>query len=202
MPNIGIIILAAGKSQRLGSPKQLLKIAEKSLIQHIAGIAESSNYTPIVTVLGSDFELIKKEIENFSVSTVYNPNWEKGMGTSISKGVEEIQKRDPNLNAVIILLVDQPLLKVSLLNDLVKIYKHANKKIIASKYDKTVGVPALFDKTTFEALVSLDGKKGAKKVIQNFNEKEQVAFIDFPEGRFDLDTPSDYERFLDKFGEK
>lgn len=202
MPEIGIIILAAGRSQRMGRPKQLLKIGEISLIQHVVNIALNTTYAPIVVVLGSNFELIKKEITDFEVAPIFNPNWENGMGTSVAAGVEAIQKLNPKLKAVIILLVDQPLLQPKLLNDLENLYKVSNKKIVASKYNKTFGVPAIFDQSVFEVLKSLDGNKGAKKVIQQFIEKDEVAFVDFREGGFDLDTQKDYERFLDNFNKK
>jgi molybdenum cofactor cytidylyltransferase len=202
MSDIGIIILAAGKSQRMGASKQLLKIGKNSLIQHVVKIAVASDYAPIVVVLGSNFEKIKKEITDFEVFPVFNNNWEKGMGTSIAKGIQEIQNLHPGLRAVIILLVDQPLLQPNLLNKLVNLYKETGKEIVASKYDKTIGVPALFDRSIFQELESLGENIGAKKLIHKFMEKEKAAFVNFPEGRFDLDTPEDYQRFLKDFGEK
>jgi len=202
MPDIGIIILAAGQSQRMGKPKQLLNIGENSLIQHVVKIAESTSYTPIVVVLGSHFEWIKKEIKEFEVTPVLNENWKKGMGTSVSRGIIEMQKLNSNLKAVFILLVDQPLISLNLLNNFEKLYLQTGKKIIAAKYDKTFGVPALFDKTTFEELKSLSGEKGAKKIIQKFIEKEEVVYVDFPKGQLDLDTKADYDRFIKDFDGK
>ncbi len=202
MSDIGIIILAAGQSQRMGQPKQLLKIGEDSLIQHIVKVAGNTAYAPIVVVLGSNFEMIKKEITAYQVLPVYNPDWENGMGTSISTGIRAIRKLNPNIRAVIILLVDQPLLKPNLLHDLETLYHQTTKKIIASKYNETIGVPALFDQSVFQELESLEGNTGAKKIIQKFVEKEEVAFVDFPEGRFDLDTQSDYKQFLKGFNKE
>ena len=137
MHNFGIIVLAAGKSQRMGSPKQLLRIGENTLVQHILKIIESTTYTPKVVVLGNEFEKIKEEIKDFDVIPVLNPEFEKGMGTSISRGISEIQKLAPNLKAVFILLVDQPFLQVNILKQIENIFLRKGKKIVASKYGDT-----------------------------------------------------------------
>ena len=202
MHNFGIIVLAAGKSQRMGSPKQLLRIGENSLVQHILKIIESTTYTPKVVVLGNEFEKIKEEIKDFDVIPVLNPEFEKGMGTSISRGISEIQKLAPNLKAVFILLVDQPFLQVNILKQIENIFLRKGKKIVASKYGDTFGVPALFDWSTFKDLENVDGEKGAKKLIFSYLDKGEVDLVVFPEGKFDLDTPEDYERFLKKHHKK
>lgn len=196
MHDIGIVVLAAGKSQRMGRPKQLLKIGEKSLIQHVIQIVESTPYAPTVVVLGNEFEKIKKEIDGFDVIPVLNPDFEKGMGTSISKGIFEIQKRAPNLKAVFILLVDQPFLNANVLYQIEMLFQKDTKKIVASKYGETFGAPALFDQSMFKELESTGGEKGAKKLINKYLESGEAVFVDFPEGRFDLDTPEDYEQWL------
>ena len=199
MHDIGIIVLAAGKSQRMGRPKQLLRIGENSLIQHILGIIKPSKFSPKIIVLGNQFEKIKEEIKDFDVIPVFNPDFEKGMGTSISKGIVEIQKRVPSLKAVFILLVDQPFLTLNTLLQIEKSFDQENKKVIASKYGESFGVPALFDKSTFEDLKLLSGEKGAKKLIVKYLDEGEVVFVSFPEGKFDLDTPEDYQRYLENY---
>ncbi len=200
MPEIGVIILAAGASRRMGRPKQLLKIGENSLIQYVVKIVKkTSAFAPVIVVLGSDFEKVKNELSTFEVFPVLNQNWEKGIGTSIATGIKEIQKLNPEIQAVIILLADQPKVEASLLAKIVKLYQQTGKKIIASKYAKTIGVPTLIDQSIFQELESLTGDKGAKKIIQQFADKNEVAFIDFPGGKLDLDTLSDYDRFLKDF---
>ena len=202
MPNIGIVILAAGLSERMGSPKQLLKIGDQSLIQHVVKIATSSSFDPIVVVLGNEHEKVGKEITDFDVATVFNHNFKKGMGTSVAKGVEEIQKLESKLDGIIILLVDQPFVDDKILIELEKKYRTSGKKIIASKYRNALGVPTFFDKSTFSELESLSGKKGAKMIIQKYLEIDQVDYVDFPKGAIDLDLPTDYQQFIANLGKR
>lgn len=202
MSDIGIIILAAGRSRRMGQSKQLLKIGKNTLIRHIIKIAESTDCAPIVAVLGNDFDRIKKEIATTQALPVFNEDWENGIGASISKGISEIQKLHPHLSAAIILLVDQPLVTANLLNQFIDIFKQTSPKIVVSKYAETYGVPALFSHSLFAKLSELKENQGAKKLIQKHLKEESIAFVDFPEGRFDLDTQSDYQHFLEEFGGK
>src|SRR6185503_16376101 len=100
MPSIGLIILAAGASTRLGKPKQLLRYGGKSLLFHAAQTAIASVCKPVVIVLGAYAELLKQEVQDLPVQVLENPHWQEGMGTSISTGIKAINISD-NLEAVV-----------------------------------------------------------------------------------------------------
>lgn len=190
----GIILLAAGASSRLGKPKQLLLYKNKVLLQHGVDTAINTGTNTIILVLGANAQLLQTEIQHKEVSVVINNNWEEGMAASIRCGLNKLLVINPSINAVIIMVCDQPFVTEKLLEELQSIYLQTHQPIIASRYQNILGTPALFDKTIFEALLELKGDTGAKKIL---NENPQwVSVVDFPEGIIDIDTEADYEKLL------
>ena len=191
-PTIGAVILAAGASTRMGTPKQLLYFKGRSLLRHIVDVAIAQECEPIVVVLGAHAEQIRYQVSQLPVMVVENQDWDLGMGASIRVGVNAVNNLTKNLEAVILLLCDQPFVCSHVLNQLVEIYHTTHKPIIASEYAQTLGVPALFSRELFSELMNLDAEKGAKQVIQKY--KHLVFSVPFEAGAIDVDTPQDYER--------
>lgn len=190
--SIGLIILAAGASTRMGTPKQLLFYKGCSFIRHITEVAIISVCQPIVVVLGANAERIKPEINQFPVQIVENSQWEKGMSASIRVGLEALLTVNLNLEAVAIALCDQPFVSSQTLNQLIEAYHFTGKPIIACEYAGTLGVPALFNRTLFSELMALKSTEGAKKLINKHI--HEVLSVPCPEAAIDIDTPSDYEQ--------
>ncbi|HWA33143.1 MAG TPA: nucleotidyltransferase family protein [Cyclobacteriaceae bacterium] len=192
--NIGIIVLAAGASKRMGQSKQLLKVGDATLLQHSVQLALSTGMKPVIVVLGSNEKMHREALKKIPVGIVVNKDWASGMGSSLKSGLSEIEKSE-KADAVIVMVCDQPLLSRDHLNALKEQYISTHKRIIASYYAGTAGVPALFDRSLFADIHSLSNDEGAKKIIlQHPNETVGVVF---PEGSVDLDTPEDYKKFTD-----
>lgn len=191
MSNIGIIILAAGASTRLGHPKQLLTYQGKSLIRHTAQVAINSQCRPIVVVLGAYAASIEPYLTNLDIHITYNQHWSTGMASSIRCGINAIQTINPDIEAVVLMLCDQPFVCLNLVNQLVAGYQTTNCTIVASQYAGILGVPALFHKTLFSELCLLQGDIGARKTIRQHY--SQCLSIPFSQGVVDIDTLEDYE---------
>ena len=190
----GIILLAAGASSRLGKPKQLLTYNDKTLLQHSLQIAIATEIQSIVIVLGANSDLLSESLENQKIRTVINEGWSEGMASSIRCGMEALLNTAPALDGVIIMVCDQPFVTSKLLTDLVEKHQLTGKPIIASKYNSTLGTPALFDTTIFALLRLLKGDSGAKKMMQA--NPDWVESVDFPLGEFDIDTNGDYDLLM------
>ena len=186
---ISILILAAGNSSRLGSPKQLIEFEGQTLIERITETALSIS-EEVLIVLGGNSELILPKLERFNnvISTIYNPDWKEGMGTSIRIGVEKLAE---NSDLIIILLADQPFISKVLLQNMLQSYAKTQNPIVSCIYSNTLGVPILFDKSVFFELLKLNGDKGAKSFLHLY--KNRISTIDFPEGIVDIDTLEDVE---------
>ena len=187
---LSILILAAGNSSRLGYPKQLIEFEGKTLIERITETAlmVSDN---ILIILGGNSELIISKLERFNdtISTIFNPDWQQGMGTSIRIGTEKLAEKS---DAILILLSDQPFISTVLLQNMIQIFEKSPNPIISCTYNQQLGVPMLFDKSVFPELMKLSRDKGAKSFLHLY--KNTISTIDFPEGIIDVDTFEDVEK--------
>jgi molybdenum cofactor cytidylyltransferase len=195
IPTVGLVILAAGASTRLGTPKQLLRYGGQSLLFHAAQAAVASVCQPVVIVLGADAPRFKPEVADLPVQVVENLNWIEGMGASIRTGINTFSDQ---VDAAVLMLCDQPFVSVEVINNLVKSYCLTNHSIVASEYGGTWGVPALFSRALFEELLMLKGDEGAKRVISKY--RSDVYGVAFAGGAMDIDTTLDYQEFLAMVG--
>ena len=191
--DIGIILLAAGASSRMGQSKQLMKVKGVSLLVHSISVAVESGMHPVVVVLGANEEEHRKALEYLTVHIATNHRWENGIGGSLKAGLTYLLQKKPKINAVTVMVCDQPLLTCEHLKKIRENYLQSGKPIVASQYSGTLGVPVLFHKTLFSEILALSDDHGAKKIIQQHPNDTQA--IDFPAGSIDLDTPDDYRNF-------
>lgn len=192
----GIIILAAGNSSRLGQPKQLLDYKGTSLLNRISQEAVFFAGEAVVVVTGSKREAVEESIANHTVLTCHNPNWKDGMASSIKTGLRQLLLVYPQLRSCIITVCDQPHLDAEVFRKLALAQQQTGKGIAASRYAETEGVPVLFGRQYFDALLHLDGQEGARKLLTKF--KDDVALVPFEKGAVDIDTIEDYNNLNNK----
>jgi molybdenum cofactor cytidylyltransferase len=178
----------------MGTPKQLLPIQGRSLLRHLAEISIASLCNPVIVVLGASVYQTRAEVEDLPLQIIENQHWQAGMGTSISTGLAALLEQEPALNAVLILVCDQPFVSTALIDRLVAAHQSAHHQIVATSYLETVGVPALFGDRYFSELLRLNSDAGARQIIQQH--LHQTHTIAFPKGAIDLDTPEQYQAFL------
>ena len=188
---IGVIILAAGFSSRLGYAKQLVEFKGKSLLQHAIDVSDLLDFDSKVVVLGARFEKILDKIDAKDFEIVINEHWEEGMSTSIRAGVSRSQKSNNDLKYLLILLSDQPFVSREKIEELIRIQLESKSPAIFSEYAGNVGVPAIFSAEVFAYLKTLKGDQGAKKLIND--KKFDFETVKFEEGNFDVDTTEDIE---------
>ena len=189
MTQFGMVILAAGNSSRMGSPKQLLDYGGKPLLRHAADVAlRSLCWGNVIVVLGSRAEELRPALANLPVTILENRRWEEGMGTSIHTGVEHAQAS--GLDGVILALADQPLVTPDSLDRLIHTHLETGQPIVAAQYAGTVGVPVFFSREFFPKLLALKPQQGCKGVI--LAHPEHAFHLDCPEAEIDIDTPQDY----------
>jgi len=186
------VILAAGGSSRFGQPKQLIRFREKSLVRRIIDAACGAGCSPVVVVIGSEDEKLQRELDGTGVVTVQNQQWQRGIGSSIRCGIQGLVNSSPDIEASLLLICDQPAVDTRVIQRLIALRETTGKTIVASSYANTLGVPALFDRSIFEELLSLGDTAGAKSTI--LRNRERVASLSFPQAEIDIDTWEDLEK--------
>ncbi|MCF6296078.1 MAG: nucleotidyltransferase family protein [Flavobacteriaceae bacterium] len=192
IPNIAVIILAAGASTRIGTPKQLLRWKNTTLLGHAIITAKKLNTKDIIVILGNNYVLIKSKINNSGVQILNNKNWEKGLGNSIAFGVNNILENKSNIDGILIMLSDQPLIDSEYLNSLINKFIIGKHQIIATSYKNgKQGVPVLFDRIYFNELSKLNDDKGAKAIIEKYI--KNVLVVNGEQIVPDIDTLENYK---------
>ncbi len=190
--SINIVILAAGSSSRLGQSKQLIQVNGKSLLKHAAKSALDSEADSVIVVLGSNSPSHKLEIEPLGVEIIENKNWQAGMGSSLKVGLNHLLSSTAEIQAIIVMVCDQPYLTTAHLNKLISTYRKQKSEIVASTYNTTKGVPALFNASMFPKLITLGDEQGARKIIEKHI--GTISLVPFEKGEIDIDTPEDLEK--------
>ena len=192
---VPLVLLAAGESRRMGTPKQLLTYKGSSLIRHAATEAVKSNCEPIVVVLGANSDRVSPQINHLPVHITYNSQWQEGMSASIATGITALLEMNTDLDAVVVALGDQPLITEEVYDRLIESYAQNSVKAVACNYSDTLGVPALFDSTLLPELLDMNHQGGAKQMLYRYSDR---AFnLDLPEAAIDIDTPIDYQKLLE-----
>lgn len=186
-----IVILAAGSSSRIGTPKQNLLFDGQTLLQRIIQAANDAS-DKVLVILGANSDAIEGTIKGLNTEILYNKDWAIGMSASVKQAVLHIQAKYTQADAVMFVVCDQPYVTAGLLKELIITAGKVKQGIIACSYNDTVGVPALFKKEYFVQLLKLNGKDGAKKIMQKHF--RDVFSISFPLGSIDIDTKEAYNQ--------
>lgn len=200
--NIAIVILAAGASKRMGSPKQLLKWGANSLLSHAVNTALEVKPSEVIVVLGANHDSIEKEIKQFPVTILKNENWNEGLGSSIACAAKYVKALKPKTEGLLITLADQPLIDTPFLKRIIQNFYENQIQIVATSYENgKIGVPVLFDACYFEELSKLSDDNGAKYLLKKY--KSSVKSLELQHENLDIDSKENYEFLYDlNFGSK
>ena len=186
---IAAVVLAAGTSTRLGTPKQLLPYRGKPLIATVVQTTSSSRVDKTVVVLGHQAEEVREALKDFQISFVYNPDYAKGQSTSLKVGLTALSN---SVDAALFVLGDQPLLQPDTVNRIIKEYSLCGRGMVAPFYRGQRGNPVLFDRIFFPKIEALAGDTGARKIIECYYQQLIKLAVDDIGIIFDIDTWEDY----------
>lgn len=192
MSRVAAIVLAAGGSSRLGTPKQLVLFRGEPLVRHAAAAATNAGARPVIVVLGAVMERVRAAVHGLEgVVSVVNEQWREGMATSLAAGVREAVRLDADCEGVLITVADQPLVDHGALRRLLDAFGSANR-IVASAYSETVGVPAMIGREHFDHLLALRGDAGAGRWLRTT--AAPVHRVRLSDAAIDIDSAEDAAR--------
>ena len=184
---IGAIILAAGRSTRMGSNKLLEDLNGKPLVRHVAEAALASKVHPVIVVTGHQHEGVSAALEGLNLTFIHNADFADGLSTSLKTGVAALTTE---VTAVIVLLGDMPLIPSAAIDQLITVFEASPQKIAAVPvYEGEWGNPVLLSRTLFEEVATLQGDAGARKLLNGRTEDVLEVPIASDAVLIDLDTP-------------
>ena len=173
MRNLAALVLAAGSSRRLGSPKQLLDWGGRPLLDVVVEEVRQWPVSDVYVVLGAHAEEILDQCALAGVTVVINDDFEEGMASSIRVGLDTLM-RDSNFDGVFFALGDQPAVDLEVVELMVSAFESTTAKAIVPKYRYNRGNPVLVEESLWPRLMSLEGDIGATSCwrrIQNGSKK-------------------------------
>ena len=186
--SVSAVILAAGASSRMGKQKLELEIGGKNLTTIVLENVEASTANEIILVIKPDHVLID-DLEHPGIKTVINEKWQTGQSSSMKAGLETV---NPEAEAVIFLMADQPMVTPEIINKLLLTFYETDKPIVAPLYNGQKGAPVLFNKSMFDDLRMIEGDMGGRDLLNKY--PVEYVEIDSPLAGIDVDTPEDYQR--------
>jgi molybdenum cofactor cytidylyltransferase len=211
MPGVAAIVLAAGASSRMGTPKQLLQLQGKSLVRRAVETVAGAGCERVIVVAGAAVEDIRRDLAELTsgqnslamaarIEIVINSGWERGIGSSIRTGAAVLLQISPAPASVVLLLCDQPFVTSAAVRRLIDAMDAAGKPVIVSSFSGTIGPPVVVRADYFSRLMNLPDDRGAKSIWMDT--PDLVCAVVCDEAGVDIDTPGDFERARERLADR
>ena len=186
--NVAAVLLAAGGSRRLGSPKQLVRYRARPLLSHaLAALRSALPGGPFVVVVGAHALRLRCMVRRVlpAAKIVMNARWADGLATSLQAGVAAVPR---DRHAILVTLVDQPHVDGRALRRVLRAWSKRPGVPAAACYDGRTGVPAVLPRRYWREIRNLRGDEGARALVRG---NTTVTRVELPEAAVDVDKPAD-----------
>jgi len=194
-PQVAAVVLAAGGSTRMGRTKQLLPIKGQPMVHRVVQAVCTAGLAQVVVVLGAQAQAIGETLTDLPVEIVINDAWAAGLSTSVRAGLAALRDE---VQAVLMILGDQPALSPDLLHRLVERYRASDAPIVAPVFGGRRGNPVLFDRRLFAELAAIEGDRGGRVLLQTHAAQVEWVTVTDEAILLDIDTPDDYQVWADQ----
>jgi len=161
---LAAVILSAGESRRMGSPKALLPYHDQTFLEHLLDITTHPKIACQRVVLGAGAEEIIQRTGVERAKTVLNPDWREGQLSSIQCALRALAPQSPD--GILLCLVDQPLITSALVQSLIEAFYRSGKAVVLPVYRGRRGHPVIFSRRLFDELLAAPLDKGAREVVR------------------------------------
>ncbi len=193
---VAAIILAAGESTRMKSPKALLPLNDKTLIRGVVDLLTTSGLSPIVVVLGAHAELIREELAGLNVLVTTNNEYRAGQLSSLQKGLEVV--REKSATGVLIHPVDHPSVATETVTKILDRFTSTRAPVVVPTYNGRRGHPVIFSENLFDELMNAPAEIGARAVVRRHIEEIEEVLTGDCAILENIDTIKDYGLLLQR----
>jgi molybdenum cofactor cytidylyltransferase len=198
---IPAIVLAAGKSSRMGRTKALLPVgaSNETFLTRIIRVLREAGIDAIVVVIGGDAAAVRASLPrgDASVAAVENPRYHEGQLSSLLVGLAAVEQRHDAVDAVMVTLVDLPLISAETVRSVLDAFRaNVDAPLVRPRRAGRYGHPVIFNQSIFGELRRADPAMGAKPVVHAHAADEVNVDVDDDGAFIDIDTPEDYTRFI------
>lgn len=188
------VILAAGRSQRMGRPKALLPIFGTTFLEHIAHQIRASRLIDLKIVLGHQPETILDRLPDLETATVVNSRYREGQLSSLQTGIRALDAE--TCDGLMLFLVDHPLVDSTLIDALLDCFSQGGHPMVIPSFQRRRGHPVLFAKELFPELLAASPDEGAVAVVRKH--RRQIRHLEWESDQIlvDVDTPEAYKRWI------
>jgi molybdenum cofactor cytidylyltransferase len=190
---IATIVLAAGRSTRMGGPNKLLaEIAGRPLVRIVAEAASASRAQPVIVVTGHQRDKVEVALRGLKVEFVHNPDFAQGLSTSVKAGIAAVPG---DVDGAIVCLGDMPQVDAALIDRLAAAFDPARGAlVVVPTIDGKRGNPVVWSRRFFHELAGLEGDVGARHLIARYPEAVVEVPVTDRAALVDVDTPDALER--------
>ncbi|MFD2205368.1 nucleotidyltransferase family protein [Kiloniella antarctica] len=198
IPNIEIILLAAGLSKRMGERNKLLMpFRGQPLVRFVASQLIKSNIGPVTVITGHDANLVKQTLDGLNLNFIFNQHYSSGQMSSVQCGVQKIK---PSTQGIMIALADMPDLTSGDYQRILEGFTHNNcEKIVVPYFSGKRGNPILIPKRLTDEIINGSLQAGCRRLIENRPQDVHRLDVTCASHTTDIDTPNDYSYWLKQF---
>jgi molybdenum cofactor cytidylyltransferase len=185
------VVLAAGTSTRMGHNKLLLELDAETLVHRAVRRVVNAGLDQVFVVLGHEADRVRQAIGSLKCQTVFNPNYEAGVNSSLRAGIHAVS--ESSAQAAVVVLADMPFVTTAMIRTLVNEFRTSDGPLVISDYQGINAPPMLYDRSLFHELAVSEGQGCGKHVVKRH--RHEARSVTWPaEALTDLDVPADVER--------
>ena len=188
------LILAAGESSRMGTPKATLPYRGCTFLERIVQTLREGGLERLVVVLGHRAEEIQQQVKMEGAQVVINPAYQSGQTSSLQAGLRSLAGDD--LEAVLLCLVDHPAVSAETVRKIMATFRERGAPVVIPTYKGRRGHPVLMGRQLFEELLGLSADAGADSVVRRYRPATQFVEVEDEGIVIDVDDPETYRRLI------
>jgi molybdenum cofactor cytidylyltransferase len=194
-PGIVAVVLSAGESSRMGSPKALLPINDETFVERIVSTLKRTRVGEIIVVIGHNAEELKEKIAHLPVEILTNREYKLGQLSSLQVAIRHLL-RTQNCEGILVHLVDHPYIDSGLVDCMIEAFEASGKLIVVPRHQGKRGHPVIFSRKLLTELLQAPIDQGAKAVVNAHVDDTLQIDIDDEGVTIDIDTPDEYRRHV------